>query len=190
MPLRPYSEPYGLALVRHKSCALTLFTTPIPEAGTKTVCCCYAGLGYSFVPWLFSGTSSAQCHRAVLDLWEKGIPVHHAIPLTPSGYRGSEGITEHSIYVSSLWLGLLWIMALHWVVQVRQKAWLVKQVRQQVRQSQERPRGWHHDDANPLFCMAFPTGVEPVACPLGGDRSILLSYGNLVAGIIQEALCF
>ena len=45
-------------------------------------------------------------------------------------------------------------------------------------------------DANPLFCMAFPTGVEPVACPLGGDRSILLSYGNLVAGIIQEALCF
>ncbi len=155
MPLRPYSEPYGLALVRHKSCALTLFTTPIPEAGTKTECFCYAGLGYSFVPWLFSGTSSAQCHRAVLDLWEKGIPVHHAIPLTPSGYRGSEGITEHSIYVSSLWLGLLWIMALHWVVQVRQ--------------SQERPRGWHHDDASPLLCMAFPTGVEPVACPLGGD---------------------
>ena len=56
--------------------------------------------------------------------------------------------------------------------------------------AQKRTRGWHHDDASPLLCMAFPTGVEPVACPLGGDRSILLSYGNLVAGIIQEALCF
>ena len=41
---------------------------------------------------------------------------------------------------------------------------------------QKRPRGWHRDDANPLFYMALPTGVEPVACPLGGDRSILLSY--------------
>ncbi len=56
--------------------------------------------------------------------------------------------------------------------------------------AQKRTRGWHHDDASPLLCMVFPTGVEPVACPLGGDRSILLSYGNLVAGIIQEALCF
>ncbi len=54
----------------------------------------------------------------------------------------------------------------------------------------ERIKGLASFDANPLFCMAFPTGVEPVACPLGGDRSILLSYGNLVAGIIQEALCF
>lgn len=29
-----------------------------------------------------------------------------------------------------------------------------------------------------LIIMALPTGVEPVACPLGGDRSILLSYGS------------
>ena len=54
----------------------------------------------------------------------------------------------------------------------------------------ETHKGLASCDTNPLFCMAFPTGVEPVACPLGGDRSILLSYGNLVAGIIQEALCF
>ncbi len=54
----------------------------------------------------------------------------------------------------------------------------------------KRPRGWHRDDANPLFYMALPTGVEPVACPLGGDRSILLSYGSCVAGIIQEATPF
>lgn len=51
-------------------------------------------------------------------------------------------------------------------------------------------KGLASDDANPLSCMVFPTGVEPVACPLGGDRSIQLSYGNLVAGIIQEAAAF
>ncbi len=73
---------------------------------------------------------------------------------------------EHTSYVSALCLGLLWITAQHWVMQVRQKAWLVKQVRQ----SQKRLRGWHHNDANPLLCMAFPTGVEPVACPLGGGE--------------------
>ena len=27
--------------------------------------------------------------------------------------------------------------------------------------------------------MAFPAGFEPTACRLGGDRSILLSYGNI-----------
>lgn len=26
--------------------------------------------------------------------------------------------------------------------------------------------------------LAFPRGFEPPACRLGGDRSILLSYGN------------
>ncbi|MND87178.1 hypothetical protein D3C87_1394850 [compost metagenome] len=36
---------------------------------------------YSFAPWLFSGTSSAhsaQCQRAALGLWGRGIPVHRA----------------------------------------------------------------------------------------------------------------
>ena len=40
---------------------------------------------------------------------------------------------------------------------------------------QKRPRGWHRDDANPLFYMALPTGVEPVACPLGVQK-LLVSY--------------
>ena len=38
--------------------------------------------------------------------------------------------------------------------------------------AQKRTRGWHHDDASPLLCMVFLTGVEPVACPFRGDRSI------------------
>ena len=41
--------------------------------------------------------------------------------------------------------------------------------------AQKRTRGWHHDDASPLLCMAFPTGVEPVACPLGVQK-LLVSY--------------
>ncbi len=31
----------------------------------------------------------------------------------------------------------------------------------------ERIKGLASCDTNPLFCMAFPTGVEPVACPIG-----------------------
>lgn len=27
--------------------------------------------------------------------------------------------------------------------------------------------------------MVFPIGIEPTAFPLGGERSILLSYGNI-----------
>ena len=41
--------------------------------------------------------------------------------------------------------------------------------------AQKRTRGWHHDDASPLLCMVFPTGVEPVACPLGVQK-LLVSY--------------
>ena len=41
--------------------------------------------------------------------------------------------------------------------------------------AQQRTRGWHHDDASPLLCMVFPTGVEPVACPLGVQK-LLVSY--------------
>jgi hypothetical protein len=29
-----------------------------------------------------------------------------------------------------------------------------------------------------LFLLVFPSGFEPLAYRLGGDRSILLSYGN------------
>ena len=30
-----------------------------------------------------------------------------------------------------------------------------------------------------LGCLASPRGFEPPACRLGGDRSILLSYGDV-----------
>ena len=40
-------------------------------------------------------------------------------------------------------------------------------------------RGWHHDDANPLFYMVLPTGVEPVACPLGAK------VGSVSEGFIK-----
>ncbi len=45
--------------------------------------------------------------------------------------------------------------------------------------AQKRTRGWHHDDASPLLCMAFPTGVEPVACPLGAK------VGSVSEGFIK-----
>ena len=62
-------------------------------------------------------------------------------------------------------------MLQHSVTQVRQKAWQVKQVRQQVRQRKKDQGVSIYETANPLSCMVFPTGVEPVACPLGGDSS-------------------
>ncbi len=34
--------------------------------------------------------------------------------------------------------------------------------------------------------MVPPTRFERVACPLGGDRSIQLSYGDLISGIVPE----
>ena len=45
--------------------------------------------------------------------------------------------------------------------------------------AQKRTRGWHHDDASPLLCMVFPTGVEPVACPLGAK------VGSVSEGFIK-----
>ena len=45
--------------------------------------------------------------------------------------------------------------------------------------AQQRTRGWHHDDASPLLCMVFPTGVEPVACPLGAK------VGSVSEGFIK-----
>ena len=34
--------------------------------------------------------------------------------------------------------------------------------------------------------LAFPRGFEPPACRLGGDRSILLSYGNITYFILDR----
>ena len=47
---------------------------------------------------------------------------------------------------------------------------------------QRRQRGWHGDDANPLFYMALPTGVEPVACPLGAKAgSVSEGFAKLMS---------
>ena len=38
----------------------------------------------------------------------------------------------------------------------------------------------------PAEFLAFPRGFEPPACRLGGDRSILLSYGNITYFILDR----
>ena len=43
--------------------------------------------------------------------------------------------------------------------------------------------------ANPVY-LAFPSGFEPLACRLGGDRSILLSYGNMWASNLTPCIIF
>ena len=43
--------------------------------------------------------------------------------------------------------------------------------------------------ANPVY-LAFPSGFEPLACRLGGDRSILLSYGNMRASNLTPCIIF